>query len=40
MSWNDYWDLTFTYTTPHTKGTEDYTSIKSTLTSVNKRLNS
>ena len=28
------------YTTPHTKGTDDYTSIKSTLTSVNKRLNS
>ena len=28
------------YTTPYTKGTADYTSIKSTLTSVNKRLNS
>ena len=28
------------YTTPHTRGTADYTSIKSTLTSVNKRLNS
>lgn len=28
------------YTTPHTKGTADYTSIKSTLTSVNNRLNS
>lgn len=28
------------YTTPYTKGTEDYTSIKSTLTAVNKRLNS
>ena len=28
------------YTTPHTKGTADYSSIKSTLTSVNKRLNS
>ena len=28
------------YTTSYTKGTEDYSSIKSTLTSVNKRLNS
>ena len=28
------------YTTPHTRGTADYSSIKSTLTSVNKRLNS
>ena len=28
------------YETSYTKGTDDYTSIKSTLTSVNKRLNS
>ena len=28
------------YTTPHTRGTADYTSIKSTLTALSKKLNS